>query len=436
MRRPALIIGSILTLVAVGLYFLLRPGWRTASEAQVRSVVDPALLESAYSKDRAAQDRYRRLLGTLKEIKTVEPKAPQFAWVQRARDSQGFLRHEGARIEQVRAILNEGPYEAAYPQSASERAAIRDLILGLRGEGTYLIQSGQAYAGLDLLLLSLQLARRQAGGMASEDDPVADISLVSEAYTSIIQCIPSLSESDLSRIEAYLPRDQEDNSDYQRALRLHFQRQVLPLLADPVKWAQAQPSPEEALVSAASSPDRGPSRVVVVGYDALATGRQANRLFSALYAGAALPPKRRPQDGQSLLSELMRSLPSLGDNLNAPGDAPFVAWERLETRRVPNAFGKQLLIGRYAKLADSLKLIDIRQSHVVLLRTHIAVQRYRLRQRGVPPRSLEELVSAGYLPSVPQDVFGTGPLRYTPTTFLITSPQGGNRVDGTSFGLP
>lgn len=434
MRRPSLIIALAVAVVGIGAYLLLLPTWKTATEAEIRSVADPALL-AAVPSETTTKTRYQRLLATIKDIRPAPPTRAEFTDVLRHDNRQGFLIQEGARLGQLAAILNEGPFEAPYPQADSERTAIRELVKGLGGEGTYLIRFGNPSAGLDLLLLALKLARRQAEGMASSDEPVADISLVSDAYEPIGISLSYLPESELSRVEAALPKEGEDNSDYQRALRLHFQRQLIPLLADPVKWAQTQPSPDEALVEVASSPDRGPGRVVIVGYDALATGRLANRLFAALYAGAALPPKRRLQDGPSLLSELMRSLPSPGDNLNAPGDAPFVAWERLETQRVPNAFGKQLLIGQYAKLADSLKLVDVRQHHVILLRTHIAVHRYRLRQ-GVPPRSLEELVSAGYLPSVPQDVFGTGPLPYAPTPFLYTGPQGVNRGDRTSFGSP
>lgn len=420
MRRKPIILFAVLSSLIVGGYLLLRPNWKTATDAELRAVVDPALLEPVPS-DPVAQRRYGRLLGILQPTLAASNEALPPGARPGSPEADHFIRHEGPALKNLDALLREGPLEAPHASpfrlGQSAPGMIRGRVLDLTVEGSRLVRKGRPRKGTNLLLLALRLARHvEAGkrGVIAYDHSTIN---VTDATRSIIDCLPLLPESELARIVPHFPATCRGDDWLQKAIRLDFQREVLPMVADPKAWIQGEflNDLDYTLTSLARTGAVDQAAIVVDSYDAIATVREANRLFSSAHRNATRPLPIREPNGLAPLLAALRALPP---NTAAGHKGWGYRWNLFLTRnamrRSPNSYGIQLAAKHFTLVSFCLNEIDLRRTEEEAARTLLALRRYRLRFGASAP-SLNALVEKSLLTKLPVDAnaFRTTPLRYS-----------------------
>ena len=149
-----------------------------------------------------------------------------------------------------------------------------------------------------------------------------------------------------------------------------------------------------------------------------------------------VPPEVVPKLPDSFLSESQAKPEdaSGGSSRTQGPSAQDVADARAALRKLSNPVGK-LLIAQLSPADDHLMLSD-RRSHADLGATRIllALAVYR-HDRGSEPQTLQDLVQAGLLKSVPMDPFGSRPFHYDPKRRLFWS-VGPNGIDDGGYDPP
>lgn len=429
-RRYA--IGVCALSISVGGYFVLRPNWRTASEAELRAVVDPQLLEPV-PKDPEAQARYRRLVAALKPVRTVSTAA--LSRGTKPPPTGTFLRREGAALKAVRAILNQGPVEAPHPNvrqpQAPNAVVLRSRVLGLTSEGVLLCRAQRFAEGVDLLLLALQLARTVAVGARGFLVWDQTALSVTDATYFIAQCVPTLPEKEVRRMLTHFPETPQSDPTLLTSLRVDFQMEVLPALADPEAWVRrTSPNvdPDLALTRAAITPGRPRSQIVLDGYDALETARAASDHFMLAMKDASQAQNRHLTASEKAFNDRIARLPP---DLAAGKTGWALPWQRfqdrVQMRRHPNAFGIQLLFAQFHPVVYAVNPSDERRSNEEAVRALLGLRLYQL-QTGNRAPTLDAVVKRGILTSIPYDFFACRPLRYAPSRRRLWS-AGWNRHD-------
>jgi hypothetical protein len=387
-------------LLSVG-YFQTRSTWRTATDAEIRRIVDPSLL-AEQKPDPAAQERYERAIKVLGKLKM-----PVGYVSARARAMPDFLRNERGAIEELEKILAAGPI--ARPSAGLNVDVILPssrLTPGVKifAEAAQIeANAGRSESAARLFRLCLGLAYAFTGHCEDFSD-----TLFRDHHAKIVFKVlhPSLEKFDdrqLEQIALAIPSQEVADEDFPRVIRREFQDKIFPLLPDPRLYAGRMIRERTALTADVSG-----------SYDALETARFLNDAYLATMANV-VRPRHHQYDAYAKRAGFLRITLPTDQTPGARG--PWIPVRRLQYRiqmaRTPNSFARSALF----------PIVEIHGHHIAssfwgrtnreAIRTLIALRRYRLRFGASAPL-LQTLVRQGLLPAVPIDYWGKAELRYDP----------------------
>ncbi|MGV3614939.1 MAG: hypothetical protein ACO1SV_06350 [Fimbriimonas sp.] len=407
-------------------YLQFRPTWRTATEAEVRAVIDPALL-AVDPPDPRAQARLKKVEALIKEID-----AAAFANDISEAQVSKFLAREEGRLKRLSTLVAEGPLQRPVPVDAPKSfpdfSRQRPLYRALARVGLFEITAGRKSRGLRILLLAMGLSNRLR---ATEDSTISG--LVATAMDAILhaavrEALPHLGEAELRALAEALPKGSDLDAPLERAMRMEFQTYLLPMLPDPLAWSRREApneDPHRSLAALFSGVDEEPSDALG-NYDAIQTARDVSRV-----AGTSLKNvgRRRPDwdlSGEKHADGLIRSLPEDHSAGTSGVERKLKGWVyRWELTRVPNSAGRRLLGLAFSSTLSPTSLS--RQASIESIHALIALRRYQVR-KGTTAPTLDAVVREGLLPALPIDPFSRGSLRYDPAKKRIWS-LGNNGVD-------
>jgi hypothetical protein len=425
-RRTALVVGLLaMAGIFLGVAMFARPSWRTASEAEVETWLDPAFQEMDVA-DPAARARFEALRGVWAGIPRVAPPKASFKRV--PTPPKPDVAERLWRLSRQGAL--QRPSNAISP-SSSDLATVST---GLGYDGNRLAKAGNSATAARRLAAALWLADQSATTSTDlyEYESVSE-SAIRGVDKYLTEALPRLAEKDLALLAAQMPPTPREAPLLRRALRIQLRHDLIPLLSDPYAWARrTKPGdpPEETLDSVlmGEMPDKLHHRRE--SYDADLTVRNFNRAFVPLLDNAMRSPGKYDLNGAKFTEDLARFLPiseAAGKTGFARKKAEFLY--RLALRRTRNSYGDRLLHiwGNFlpAIQEGTNQTLSIRES----MRTRIALYRYKKRFGHSAP-SLNALVGAKLLLALPIDGFADGPMRYDPMRKRLWSVGRDHRDDG------
>ncbi|MGV3614938.1 MAG: hypothetical protein ACO1SV_06345 [Fimbriimonas sp.] len=418
-------------------YYLSQPTWQTATEAEVRAVIDPALLVLD-PPDLEAQARARRVEALAAQIVGTEmavSPSPQGLKI--------FLRTQNSKLKSLRALLAEGPLQnpatetttAAFPNYATWRPLYSAIGFGAREESA----AGRRESALGLIVLGLDASQRLRGAENSIMGTYVGGALDAILHASVRDALPHLGEPELKTLAERLPPAPATDDALIRAIRTEFQAYTLRILPDPLAWAAHQTPNEPATRSLAkllANKSEGGSEAMG-NYDALETARAASHLAATTLRNVQ---RRRPAwdaGAEATIEGLVRSLPADGSAGTTGIERRLRDFQyRWALKTIPNSTGRRFLGTLMVSAVPDATLG--RRTDYEASRTLVALRRYRLRS-GKPAAELQDLVRAGLIASLPIDPYGAGNLVYDAKRGRLWS-VGQNGSDdggkGTVFGKP
>jgi hypothetical protein len=253
-------------------------------------------------------------------------------------------------------------------------------------------------------------------------------------FKQIGLALPFLKEAQLAPLAAAMPPTLRADPHLRRSLRRDLQNGMLPILPDPLVWAQHETTsedPHRLLAGLFSDEMTGVPRSDVLTYDARLTAQNVNRVFLPLLNNAMSGPDAQDASGDAFAKSLARDFP-VSHTAGKEGFALTLAkhrfdWEMAQTR---NSFGNRIILFwnnllPHAAYELNFTRVTLREA----IRTRIALRRYRL-AHSRPAPSLQALVDAKLLPSLPLDGFGPGTLRYDVKRSRLWSVGQNGKDDG------
>lgn len=413
------VLGLASALGAVG-YFQTRATWRTATESELRRVIDPALLVRSKS-DPAARDRYDRMV----EIVSAMKSPAGYGMPKKREILSAFLQNEKSRIEALERILAEGPMERPLPSwnpdSFVPSARITIAVKALAWAGTAEAAAGRTESAARLFRLGLLLAFCLDGHHVNTIDMVMQGAHANEVFRALYPLLSKFDEHELQAIAQAIPPAKLIDEDYRRAVRLEFQGLILPALADPRAWNQKATGDPRAPINTDDLPG---------SYDAFETARL---MSDALVANMANAGTRRPYLNDVYGPRARFLFLTLPTDHSAGAKGLWVPIRKVQYRiqmaRTANSFARQnffpTLENSYAFAESSLRGRTIREA----IHTLVALHRYRLRYQTVAP-SLDHLVQEKLLTAPPVDYMGRGLINYNAVRKRLWSVGENGKDDG------
>lgn len=437
MRRPTFWLAlPIAGVLAIGAYFATRPKWRPASEAEIRAILDPALLETDPI-DGAAQARFKRLARAMKRI---EPSKRDSSFSRyRAEDDPllKLIEQDSPVTDTIRCIVLEGTMQLPDQKIDPIFPSLRRLSTCFAFAGFRAARRLDVAKASKYLLTSLAFNKRLSECANEVYDIDRSLTADMVLFKQIGPAIPYLKEAQLAPLAAAMPPTLRADPNLRRGIRRDLQKGLLPVLADPLVWAQHETTSESPREHLAGLYSDEMTNSEILTYDARLTAQNVNRVFVPLLNNAMSGPDAQDLSGDAIAKSLAHDFP-VSHMAGKEGFALTLAkhrfdWEMAQTR---NSFGDRLILFWNALLPDAAYGLNF--TRVTLreaIRTRIALHRYRL-AHGHPAPSLQALVDAKLLPSLPLDGFGPGALRYDVKRSRLWSVGQNGKDDGGQAPLP
>jgi hypothetical protein len=413
-----------------GGYLLSRPTWRTATEEEVLSQLDPDLLVRPQEVPES-RARYRRFASLLDRVPLTGITEVTEGSVRTTVHTRG-----ASHLEALEALLREGPIQAPLePPKGLELQAVdrsRNLVRELiRAAGQESVAGRSESAGR-LLRLTLLLHNRLSEHAATMPEFLGGASRVVLLFNGWSGATMNLDQALLTQLAAEMPPARMDDDPVLRqAIGDDLRTAYVPIIADPVGWSRRE-DPAQPGQPLGMALQEHPDEIRIRGnFDALETARDLNRSVIPWHRNTRRLRKDQDLSGDVHLRSLERSLPSLPrwgtGGLGRRLSDWKLGWDKA---RVPNSFGRQLLVGASSGSFQPWLDTSFRtRATWEGLRTTLALRRYRL-AKGHPAPSLQALVDAELLAQLPYDHLGSGPLQYDPARSVLWSVGTDGKDDG------
>jgi hypothetical protein len=437
MSRPGGAFYGALTIAVAALGIVCwaaRPTWRPATDAEVRSVLNPLLLEATPS-DPAARRRFREVSDTVQALGLADftvalnvspaPKRPEMV--------RDFVRRCRPQLRRLAVLSGEGPLEGPPPaRNRQDLPLVTVRVYGLPCLAQIAearARDGNAEEAGELLALAARLFNRLDAASQTLGAHVMASSERRRFEIEVGRSLPRYGEIELGKLAAELHGEMADDPALRRVFRNEFQTYLLPVLSDPGAYFRREYPNED--------PDRLLSSLVWTGkedapgnYEAVPSAQEADRVVGGMLENLRRPWAKQDPRPSTYHFALGKRVPPP----TSPGKTGLRQWwarlsDRVEMRRVPNSIGAilvhRLTLSPNPIVAESFFDRTRREG----FRAKIALRRYQLRHHRRAP-SLQALVDEGFLNSLPSDFFGNGPLHYDASRGVLWSVGTNGRDDG------